>query len=82
MTITTISSREMNQNISLAKKSALSGPVFITNRGEPEHVLLSYADYLSLTQQKRSIVEALQMAEEVEFEPTKLAISITPADLS
>ncbi|MCF9010316.1 type II toxin-antitoxin system Phd/YefM family antitoxin, partial [Pseudomonas carnis] len=38
MTITTISSREFNQDTSGAKKAARKGPVFITDRGKPAHV--------------------------------------------
>jgi prevent-host-death family protein len=41
MTITTLSSREFNQDTSRAKKAAREGPVFITDRGKPAHVLLS-----------------------------------------
>ena len=35
MKITTISSREFNQDTSRAKKAAREGPVFITDRGIP-----------------------------------------------
>ena len=45
MTVTTISSREFNQHISEAKKAANKGPLFITDRGRPAHVLLSMKDY-------------------------------------
>ena len=38
MTITTISSREFNQDTSGAKKAARIGPVFITDRGKSAHV--------------------------------------------
>ncbi len=40
-----ISSREFNQDTSGAKKAAAHGPVYITDRGRPAHVLLSYEDY-------------------------------------
>ena len=43
--VTKISSREFNQDTSGAKKAAAHGPVFITDRGRPAHVLLSYDDY-------------------------------------
>ena len=42
MTVTTFSSREFNQAASEAKKAANNGPVFITDRGRPAHVLMSY----------------------------------------
>ena len=43
--VTRISSREFNQNASGAKKPAAHGPVYITDRGRPAHVLLAYEDY-------------------------------------
>ena len=52
MTITTISSREFNQHISEAKKAANKGPVFITDRGRPAHVLLSIKEYQQLSGSK------------------------------
>lgn len=84
MTITTLSSRELNQDVTRAKKATAKGPVFITNRGKPAHVLLSIEDYQKLTNQRRSIVDALAMrnAENVEFEPAPISFSIKPAELS
>ena len=74
MAITTISSREFNQDTSRAKKAARSGPVFITDRGRPAHVLLSIKEYEEITSKGRSIVDLLAMpdAAEIEFEPPRL----------
>ncbi|HEX4032186.1 MAG TPA: hypothetical protein VHX20_17615 [Terracidiphilus sp.] len=41
MAITTLSSREFNQDVSRAKRAAKKGPVFVTDRGRPSHVLLT-----------------------------------------
>lgn len=41
-------SREFNQDTSRAKKAAADGPVFITDRGKPAHVLLTFAAYQEL----------------------------------
>jgi PHD/YefM family antitoxin component YafN of YafNO toxin-antitoxin module len=49
VTITTISSRELNQDVTSAKKAAKSGPVFITDRGKFAHVLLSIEEYRRFT---------------------------------
>lgn len=49
MGITKISSREFNQDVAKAKRAASSGPVIITDRGEPSHVLLSISLYQHLT---------------------------------
>ncbi len=61
MTITTLSSRELNQDVTRAKKAAKNGPVFITDRGKPAHVLLSIEEYRRLTSKRRNLVEALSM---------------------
>ncbi|CCV15852.1 type II toxin-antitoxin system Phd/YefM family antitoxin [Mesorhizobium sp. STM 4661] len=47
-TITTISSREFNQDTARAKRAARNGPVFITDRGKPSHVLMSMEEYEKL----------------------------------
>ena len=84
MTITTLSSREFNQDTSRAKKAASEGPVFITDRGKPAHVLLSIEEYQRITGKHRSIVDALSMPglADIEFDPPRVNIGIRPADLS
>ncbi|MFT7561947.1 MAG: PHD/YefM family antitoxin component YafN of YafNO toxin-antitoxin module [Flavobacteriales bacterium] len=74
MNITTISSRELNQDVSKAKRAALTGPVFITDRGHTAHVLLSIEEYVKITDKAESIVELLAMPEvgEIEFEAPRL----------
>jgi prevent-host-death family protein len=61
MTITTLSSREFNQDTSRAKKAAADGPVFITQRGRPAHVLLSIEDYHRLSGRRPNIADLLAM---------------------
>ena len=84
MTITTLSSRELNQDVTRAKKATKNGPVFITDRGKPAHVLLSFEDYQQLIKQRRNIADALPMSGgvDIEFEPPRLDIDTQPADLS
>jgi prevent-host-death family protein len=84
MTITTLSSREFNQRASEAKWAANNGPVFITDRGKPAHVLLSFDDYQKLTNQRRNIADALAMPgiADIEFEPPRVTIQSRPADFS
>ena len=59
--MTAFTSREFNQDTGRAKKAAERGPVFITDRGQPAHVLLSIADYRRLAGGKRKIAELLGM---------------------
>lgn len=85
MSITTLSSREFNHDASRAKKASLSGPVFITDRGRPAHVLLSIEDYRQLTHSQSGIIDLLAMPEAVyiDFEPAHLSGPLyRPADLS
>ena len=82
MTITTLSSRELNQDVSRAKKAARNGPVFITDRGKPAHVLLSFEEYQRLTGKRRNIVEALSMPglSDIEVEFSRSRERPRPAD--
>lgn len=57
----TIPSREFNQNASAAKKASESGPVFITDRGRPAHVLLTIEEYRRLSNTGKSIASMLAM---------------------
>ena len=59
--MTTLTRRELNQDIGRAKREARKGPVFITDRGRPAHVLLTIEDYERLTKPRRSLLEALYM---------------------
>lgn len=84
MTITTLSSREFNHGTSEAKRAANNGPVFITDRGRPAHVLMSFEDYQRLTKQRRNIADALAMpgVTDIEFDPPRVTIEARPADFS
>ncbi|MFC3907502.1 type II toxin-antitoxin system Phd/YefM family antitoxin [Legionella dresdenensis] len=74
MAISTFSSREFNQDVSKIKKASAHGPVFITDRGHPAHVLLTIEDYLKLTKTKETIVDLLAMPDttDIAFEAPKL----------
>jgi prevent-host-death family protein len=84
MTITTLSSREFNQDTGRAKKAAADGPVFITDRGKPAHVLLSIEEYRRITGGHRKIADALAMPgiADIEFEPPRITIGTRPAEFS
>lgn len=84
MSITTLSSREFNQDASKAKKAAQSGPVIITDRGRPAHVLLTFEDYKHLTRQPTRIADLLAMpgAQDADFEVPALHEVAQAADLS
>ena len=84
MRITKLSSRQFNQDASKAKKAAAAGPVIITDRGRPAHVLLTFEEYKRITGGRTKIADLLAMpgieSLELELDPSRdLA---RPADLS
>lgn len=82
MTIRTITSREFNHDVTGAKAAALNGPVVITDRGKPSHVLLSIKDYEAVTGSTKSMADLLAMPDgDFDFDPKTADIQIKPADL-
>ena len=83
MAITKLSSRDFNQDTSRAKRAAKSGPVFITDRGRPSHVLLTVEEYERITAAQKSIAELLGMPEsaQIDFDPPRMSGHLyEPAD--
>jgi prevent-host-death family protein len=68
MPITTMSSCEFSQDTSRAERAAVRGPVFITDRGRPAHVLLSIEDYRAMTGARMTLAEALAQPEAPDFD--------------
>jgi prevent-host-death family protein len=83
MTVTTLTSRQFNQDASGAKKAAQQGPVFITDRGRPAHVLLTIEDYRRLTRSYMTLAEALAQPGDADFDfdPPHVGRLFKPADL-
>lgn len=84
MTITTLSSREFNQDTSRAKQAAKDGPVFITDRGRLAHVLLTVEEYQRLSGASASIIDMLAMSDaaDIDFVAPRAQGITKPADLS
>jgi prevent-host-death family protein len=83
MPITTLSSREFNQDRARAKRAAKTGPVFITDRGRPALVLLTIEEYTRMAQKQPSIGDLLADpdAAKVEFDPPRMNFELRPVDL-
>lgn len=79
---TRMSSRDFNQRVNEAKQASKRGPVFITRRGKPEHVLLSIEAYEQLTGAGTRIADLLAEPSGTEFEPARLADLAQAADFS
>lgn len=79
-----LTSREFNRNTGNAKTAANNGPVYITDRGKPSYVLLTFADYQRLAANRPSIIELLAEpsgAEEIGFHTPASSEIATPAEL-
>ena len=84
MSVTHLSSRELNHDVSRAKKAAQNGPVIITDRGKPSHVLMTYDEFERLTGKRRSLIDALSMPglSDIDFDPLRVEIAPRGVDLS
>ncbi len=83
MTTKKLTSREFNQDTGGAKKAAKDGPVYITDRGQPSHVLLTFADFQRLAANRPSIIELLAQppgVEDINFHAPTSTDTATPAD--
>ncbi len=82
-TVTTISSRSLNQDLGGAKRAADQGPVIITDRGEPAYVLMRHEDWKRLVGERGSLRRSLELpgVEDIEFEAPRLGEIGRPADL-
>lgn len=79
--MSTVSSRDFNQDVSAAKRAASAEPVIITDRGKPSHVLLSIEQYHRLVADRRSIVDWLSAEDDIDLEPHRLELSLKSPDL-
>ena len=78
-----MSSREFNQRTHAAKMAADSGPVVVTDRGVPRHVLLSYDAYrrLSGTRSLADLIGHDRAAAEADLPQISLTELARPAEL-
>ncbi len=56
--MSSLTSREFNQDTARAKREAAKGPVFITDRGKTTHVLLSVEEFKRINTRKQTVAEA------------------------
>ena len=85
MSITTISCTALNRDIGKAKKAAQTGPVIITDRGNPAYVLMNIGQYRKVTGSKKNILDLLAMpgAGDIDFTPPRMQDStFKPAEFS
>ena len=75
--------RKFNQASSEARRLADDGPVFITDRGRPAHVLMSYEHYQKLKGSDRNLADLLALDEDINLDlPERSKELPREADLS
>ena len=60
---------------------AATGPVIITDRGKPSHVLLSVEDYDRLIADRRSIVDWLSADDDIDLVTERVDLPLTTPEL-
>jgi prevent-host-death family protein len=85
MTVHTCSSREFTRDVGAAKRAAAQGPVFITDRGRPAFALLKIEDYYELIGKQEisllDLMDAIPGGDDIEFEPQRVRVELSTADL-
>lgn len=80
--MSTLTAREFNQDVSAAKRASSEGPVIITDRGQPSHVLMTFDEFARLAGQERNLVDWLTMDnDDVEFDPPPVNLGVRAAEL-
>jgi len=83
VSIHTFSSRDFTRDVSAAKRAAVDGPVFITDRGRPAFALLKIDDYYRMAGQSKpsllDIMDSIPGGEAIDFDPPRLKLQIKGA---
>ncbi len=85
MTVHTFSSRDFTRDVSAAKRAAVDGPVFITDRGRPAFALLKIDDYYRIVGQNEptllDVMDGIPGGDSIEFDAPRLDIQTRVATL-
>lgn len=84
MAIHTFSSRDFTRDVSAAKRAAVDGPVFITDRGRPAFALLKIDDYYRIVSHGEptllDVMDNIPGGDRIEFDPPRLVIQSRTAE--
>ncbi len=85
MVIHTFLSRDFARDVPTAKRAALEGPVFITERGHPSFALLKIDDYYRIADKAApsllEVMDAIPSGDGIDFDPPKLGVRAQEASL-
>ncbi len=78
MSVHTFSSRDFTRDVSAAKRAAVDGPVFITDRGRPAFALLQIDDYYRIVGKSErtllDVMDGIPGGDNIEFDPPRANI--------
>lgn len=82
MPVHTFSSRDFTRDVSAAKRAAVDGPVFITDRGRPAFALLKIDDYYRIVGKSEptllDVMDGIAGGNQIEFDPPRLNFQSQP----
>lgn len=82
MPVHTFSSRDFTRDVSAAKRAAVDGPVFITDRGRPAFALLKIDDYYRIVGKGEptllDVMDGIAGGNQIEFDPPRLNFQSQP----
>jgi hypothetical protein len=85
MSIHTFSSRDFTRDVSAARRAAVNGPVFITDRGRPAFALLSMNDYYRMVGKGEpslwDVMDGIPGGADIDFDSPRLDLQIQAASL-
>lgn len=80
MGIHTFSSRDFTRDVSAAKRAAVDGPVFITDRGRPAFALLKIDDYYRIAGNTGpsllDVMDGIPGGQDIDFNPPRLNLQV------
>ena len=80
MGIRTFSSRDFTRDVSAAKRAAVDGPVFITDRGRPAFALLKIDDYYRIAGNTGpsllDVMDSIPGGQDIDFNPPRLNLQV------
>ncbi len=80
MGIHTFSSRDFTRDVSAAKRAAVDGPVFITDRGRPAFALLKIDDYYRIAGNAGpsllDVMDGIPGGQDIDFNPPRLNLQV------
>jgi hypothetical protein len=71
-----MSNREFKQNADKAERLSKEGPVFINEEDRTVSVLLSFEEYLRLSNKGKSLAELLSADDDYDFDPPRMEDSV------